>query len=107
MSKKRPPNKAELTLGKRIEQLRLAKGMSRLQVGRKVNELEQQIAKFEAGAFIPLSTLEAIASALGEPIPKRLIRRISFLRKLEIETQIEQGELVGLYEEILNNEAAS
>lgn len=101
MARKKTANKAEILLGKNIERLRLAKKMSRMQLARKINETEQQVAKFETGGFVPLSTLETIAEALGEPIPKRLIRRISFVRKLEMETKIEQEELIGLYEEAL------
>lgn len=101
MARKKQPNNAERMLGKKIERLRLVKQMSRMQLGRKINETEQQIAKYETGEFVPLTVLEAIASALGEPIQKKYIRRISFLRKLEIETQVEQEELAGLYSEIL------
>jgi transcriptional regulator with XRE-family HTH domain len=101
MARKKQPNKAERILGKKIERLRLMKQVSRMQLGRKINETEQQIAKYESGEFIPLTVLEAIAEALGEPIQKKYIRRISFLRKLEIETQIEQEELSDLYQEIL------
>ena len=100
MARKKQPYKAEIILGKTVEALRISKQVTRSQLGRKINKLEQQVAKYEKGEFIPLPVLEAIYEALGEPIPKRIIRRISFLRKLEMETDVEQEELCALYNEL-------
>lgn len=88
---------AERVLGEVLMKERMVRGLSRLDVGKKINKKEQEIAKFEAGEFIPLPVLEAYAEALGEPIQKKFIRRISFLRKLEIEKKEEQHELVEIY----------
>lgn len=102
MAKKQPSDyQAQIVLGKRIERLRLRCGLSRMQLGRAINQKEQQIGKYEAGAFVPLPMLEKIAEVLGDPIQKRLIRKISFFRKLEQETKTEQSELLELYQEIL------
>lgn len=95
---------AEIVLGKAIERTRLMQQMSQLALGRKTNQKQQQIAKYEAGEFVPLPVLEAIGEALSCPIPKRVIRRISFLRKLEIETEIEQEELIPLYETLFSED---
>ncbi len=99
MAKKRMPNKAELLLGKNIKRLRIASGMTRLQLGRKINKKEQEIAKYESGEFVPLSAIEDIGEAFDITVQKRLIRRISSLRKLEIKTKIEQEGLLDLYNE--------
>jgi len=104
MNKKWVPNKAEILLGKKIEKMRLRRGMSPLQLGREINQKEQQIKKYENGEFVPLPVLEEIASVLDVPIQKKLIRRISFLRKLEMETKIEQEDLVDLYNEVMSEE---
>ena len=104
MNKKWIPNKAEILLGKKIEQMRQRKGMTCLQLGRKINKKEQEVRKYENGEFVPLPVLEEIASALDVPIQKKLIRRISFLRKLEMETKIEQEDLVDLYNEVMSEE---
>lgn len=97
-------HKAELLLGKNIERLRLSKKISRMQIGKKINATEQQVAKYESGEFVPLTVLEAIAEILDMPIQKRVIRRISFLRKLEKETKIEQEELLELYNAIFSDQ---
>jgi uncharacterized protein (UPF0335 family) len=88
---------AELLLGEVLMKERMVRGLSRMEIGRKINKKEQEVAKFEAGEFIPLPVLEAYAEALGEPIQKKYIRRISFLRKWEIEKKEEQHELVEIY----------
>ncbi|MDA0782651.1 MAG: helix-turn-helix transcriptional regulator [Rickettsiales bacterium] len=85
-------------LGKNIARLRIAKDMSRNQLGRMINKNEQQIAKYEAGEFIPLPVIEDIGKALDEPVPKKIIRKISFIRKLETEQNAKlDNELSELY----------
>lgn len=93
--------KSNVVLGRNIERLRLLKEMSRMQVGRKVNQKEQQIVRYErGGALVPLPVLERIAEALGEPIAKKIIRRISSVRKLEVEKNTKMDdELIDLYNE--------
>ncbi len=91
-------------LGKTLQTLRESKGVTRLTLAGIINETEQQIAKFEKGAMVPLTTLEAIAETLGEALPKRIIRRISFLRKLGQEKGVIQPELVQIYETLFQEE---
>lgn len=92
---------AEALLGRCIEQARTVRGLSRRDLGKRINETEQQIAKYENGGFVPLPIIEAIGDALDAPVQKKLIRRISFLRKLEKEADREQQEeLSALYREI-------
>ena len=87
-------------LGMKIEAYRKAKGLTPYALGRAINVKEQQIIKYEKGALVPLRTLEKIADALHEGAQKKIIRRISFLRKLEDETGEEQPELKDWYSEI-------
>lgn len=94
----------DMILGNTLLTLREKKDVTRLALGGIINETEQQIAKFEKGAMVPLTTLEAIAEALGEALPKRIIRRISFLRKLEQETGKPQLDLVQIYETLFQEE---
>ena len=101
MAKKRTPNKAELFLGERIKKFRIAREMTHLQLGKKINKIEQQVAKYENGEFVPLGVLEDIANVLADQIPKKIIRRISTLRKKEMDTKIEQTELIDLYMQAL------
>lgn len=95
------PTEAERTLGRNIERMRLAKGISRKQLGKFIKETEQQIAKYENGTLIPLANLEVLAKSMGEEIPKKLIRRISTLRKIEKDSKVEQKELIDLYNQAL------
>lgn len=88
---------AELLLGEILMKERMVRGFSRIEIGRAINKKEQEIARFESGEFVPLGVLEAFAEAMGAPIAKKTIRRISFARKLEIETKIEQAELLDYY----------
>lgn len=97
---------AERMLGQLIEQKRRACGLSQMDLGRRINQKQQQIVKYEAGEFVPLPVLEAICAALDTTAPKRLIRRISFLRKLEMETETEQAELIPLYHEIFSSDSS-
>lgn len=90
---------SNIVLGKNIERLRKAKDLSRMQLGRKVNQNEQQIAKYENGStLIPLPIIKKIACALDDQIPKKIIRKISSFRKLEIKQKTEMNEeLIDLY----------
>ena len=97
MARKRPPTRAEIALGKTIERIRTAKGLTRKQLGKKICEMEQQVAKYEKGALVPLAKLDTIGKKLDEEIPKKIIRRISTLRKIEFEKKIEQEELIEIY----------
>jgi transcriptional regulator with XRE-family HTH domain len=99
--KKPPITKAQLLLGKRIERLRLLQGITHRQIGRAVKKKDQDVAQYEKGAFVPLAILETIAKLLGAPIRKKIIRRISYLRKVEWETRKEQEELGEIYVELL------
>lgn len=94
----RKPTPAEVTLGQRIQAMRLAKGLNTRALGKLVNVPEQQITRYENGsAFIPIEMLEALAREMGEEIPKRIIRRISTLRHLERVEEEEKEELEALY----------
>jgi transcriptional regulator with XRE-family HTH domain len=104
MAWQKTPTKADKLLGKKIEELRKKKVVSLPQLGKKVNEPYQQIERYEKGVRLAVDKLEAIAEALGEPIPKRIIRRIVFARKLEAETNIEQEELLALYESLFDED---
>jgi transcriptional regulator with XRE-family HTH domain len=88
---------AAVFLGQAITKLRTRQGLTRMQLGRAINETEQRVGLFESGAFIPLDTLEAIGEALDSPIPKKIIRRISDLRYLEKQSEIDQPELLDWY----------
>ena len=87
-------------LGQNIQRMRIAKDMSRKEIAKIIKKSEQQIAKYESGEFVPLPVMEDLAKAMGEQIPKKIIRRISFIRKseTEFETQMEE-ELSELYNE--------
>ena len=99
MVKKVVESAAQILLGKKIEQYRKARGLTRMQLGKAVRETEQKIGKFEAGAFVPIAMLELIGETLDNRIPKRIIRQISNYRAIELETKIDQPELIALYEE--------
>jgi transcriptional regulator with XRE-family HTH domain len=101
---KKQPTKAEILLGKEIEKLRRQRDLTRMQLGKIVNQKEQQIAKYETGgALVPMSMLESIADALDAPIQKKVIRRISLLRKIEIDTETEQTELLEIYSTLFDD----
>jgi transcriptional regulator with XRE-family HTH domain len=101
MSNKRSIKKSDLALGRNIEKLRLLKNLSRRELGRKINKNEQQILKYETGHdFVPLPIIEKIAVALDQPVNKKIIRRISFVRKTESEENVQlDDELINLYDE--------
>ena len=75
-----------------------------MDLGKKINKTKQQIEKYEKGDFVPLPIIEKIAVALDAPIKKKIIRKISNLRKIEIETQQTQEELIDWYNEILQRD---
>ena len=87
-------------LGQKLEQYRKEKGMTSYALGRAINVKEQQILKYEKGGLVPLRILEQLAEELHEGAQKKIIRRISFLRKLEDEKGEEQPELKDWYTEI-------
>jgi hypothetical protein len=95
-----PPRKSDIFLGQKIKQLRVRLEMSQMQLGRAVNDVCQQINRYEDGAFIPLSKIEELAEALGSRIPKKIIRRISIERKLQAEDGMDRSDsLIELYSE--------
>jgi transcriptional regulator with XRE-family HTH domain len=100
MAYKRNIKQSNIVLGKNIERLRLLKNMSCAQLGRKINQTKQHIVRYECGeALVPLTVLEDIAFTLDEPIAKKIIRRISIVRKLEVENNTEMAdELIALYD---------
>ncbi len=106
MARRKQPyiTEAAQSLGEHIERLRLARGLTRMQLAREINVTQQQVEKYEQGAFVPIPMLEAIGLALDNQIPKRIIRRISNLRKIEIEQSTEQAELLELYAEAFEEE---
>lgn len=95
--------KSNIALGKNIERVRIVKNMTRQQLGSKINKTLQQIVKYECeGALVPLPILEKICSALDEPVPKKIIRKICNFRKLEVELKTEMAdELIELYNQAL------
>jgi|GEM_PF-1865643 len=100
-----PPRKSDIFLGKRIKELRTQLDMTQMQLGRAVNDLCQQIDRYEDGAFMPLPKIEEIAEALGSRIPKKIIRRISIERKLQAEDGMDRSEqLIELYSEAFPEE---
>jgi transcriptional regulator with XRE-family HTH domain len=99
MAWKKAPTKADILLGKKIEELRRKREVTLVQLGRKVNEPYQQVERYEKGMRLPVDKLQEIAEALDFFIPKKLIRKMVFARKLEKETGIEQDELLDIYTE--------
>ena len=99
MYKKIEASKAQFLLGKKIESYRKYQGLGRAQLGKIVNETEQQIGRFEAGSFVPIATLDRIAKALDNRIEKRTLRRIQKYRDIELHEKADQPELLGFYEE--------
>lgn len=103
MARKRAIKESQLLLGKNIERMRVSKDMTRMQIARKIRKNEQDIAKYESGELlVPLPVLQNIAAALDEPIQKKIIRRISFVRKWEVEKKVAmESELIDLYNEAI------
>jgi transcriptional regulator with XRE-family HTH domain len=104
MAWQKTPTKADKLLGKKIEELRTKRGLTLVQLGKKVRLPYQKIERYEKGVRLAVDILQEIAEALDAPIQKRIIRRIVFARKLEAETKIEQDELLELYEEAFAEE---
>lgn len=98
---KRTPFEHEIVLGKNIWRLRDNLGLGPRDIGKQLKMTEKQYLQMEMGALVPLPKLEIIGKLLGHPVQKRDIRRISFLRKLEKETGIEQVDLIDIYNGIL------
>ena len=91
---------AEQHLGALIKEARRLADMDALRMAKAINVTTQQLAKYEQGAFVPLPVIEAITDTLGERVPKKTIRRISFLRKLEKDKGVDESEqLIFLYDE--------
>lgn len=97
VSKNKVNTAAQKVLGERLMQLRLHQDIPRKQLAKIVKITDQQLAKYESGDFVPISMLELLTKTLGEPIPKKIIRRISALREREIASGEEQVELNALY----------
>lgn len=104
MGKKRVPSKSEVILGKNIENMRLAKNMTRKQLGKAINQLEQKVKSYERGGFVPLPVIEDIGDAFNERVPKKIIRKISIFRKNEIAHNTVHDELCDLYDEAFEME---
>lgn len=99
MAKRVSYSVAQVLLGQKIEMYRKREGLTKLQLGKIINETEQQIGRFESGAFVPIATLEKIGKALNNRIEKRIIRRISYYRTEELESKVDQPDLLDLYED--------
>lgn len=99
MYKKINASAAQILLGQKIEQYRKNLGLTRMQLGKIINETEQQVARFEAGAFVPIALLERIGKALENRIEKRIIRRIAKWRDIELHEKVDMPELIDLYEQ--------
>jgi transcriptional regulator with XRE-family HTH domain len=104
MAWKKTPTKADKLLGKKIEELRKKREVTLPQLGRKVGEPYQQIERYEKGQRLPVDKLQEIVEALDFFIPKKLIRKMVFARKLEKETGIEQDELLEIYTEAFEDD---
>ena len=106
MAKRKPKNFSEdqIVLGEKLQHLRLKKAMSCKELGRSVKVTEQQIALYESGGFVPLAMLERLAETLGEPIEKKVIRRISAMRHQIIDTQQGHEALCALYASLFEEE---
>lgn len=94
---------AEQVLSEHICAIRQECQLSRRELAQRINEKEQAITRYETGGFVPLPSLEALGEAFGRPVQKKIIRRISFLRKLEKEKGEEQRELISLYQSLFSD----
>ena len=94
---RKPVSDAAVFLGQSIMKLRTKRGMTRAQLGKIINETEQQVVLFESGELVPLSTLEAIGLALDFTIQKKFIRKISDLRHMEKVQGFDHPELLDWY----------
>ena len=60
-------------MGKTVRQIRLAKGLSQAELARRCDLSREYINKIEAGKYDPpLSTINALAEALGVSVAKLL-----------------------------------
>lgn len=94
---------AERVLSEHILETRQKCQITRRDLAQQIGEKEQAITKYETGGFVPLPSIEALGEAFGAPVEKKLIRRISFLRKLEKEKGEEQLELISLYRSLFSD----
>lgn len=94
---------AEQVLSAHICTIRQELQLSRRELAQLMGEKEQAITKYETGGFVPLPSIEALGEAFGRPVEKKIIRRISFLRKLEKEKGEEQRELISLYQSLFGD----
>ncbi len=100
MRNRHTPNDAEMMLATMIIEQRMRMGLSRMQLAKKLKVTEAQIGKYETGSLVPLGKIEELGLIFGERVEKRVIRRISFLRKLERDIRVEQTELSEIYQEL-------
>lgn len=98
MKKKLVTDDASIFLGKAIARARQAKGLTRIQLGKMVNEKEQDLHKYERGVFMPLPLIERIGEALDAVVEKKIIRRISNIRKRDGRGAADQSELISYYD---------
>jgi len=95
---------ADIVLGEQIEKRRLAREVTRKQLGKVIKVTLQQIEKYEKGIDrVPMARLEIIGEFLDARVQKRIVRRISNLRKLESETGEIKDELVEIYSTIFDD----
>ena len=100
MKKRKPEySSAQIFLGEQIKKLRESRSVSIKELGKLINVPDQQVVKYEAGAFVPISMLETISKKLGAEIPKKYIRQISAAREREKDGSDEQELLLELYEQ--------
>lgn len=100
-----PTKKSDIFLGRQFSEKRRMSDLTRIQLAKKINVVESQITKYETGAFISLPRIELLANALGEPVIKKVIRKISFVRKTEKEKKVNlDDELIELYSQIFEDD---
>ena len=99
-----PSKKSDIFLGHLMAEKRRMCDMSKLEVAKKIKVIESQISKFEMGGFISLPNIEKLAEAYGEPVIKKIIRKISFIRKTEKENNVNlDDELIEQYSKIFED----
>lgn len=100
MAKKKrtpPARPSDILLGQLLQQCRLSKDWTALQLGKRIKETEQQIVKYENGTYVPIAKLEEMTEVMDARIPKKLIRKISSARQREKDAGEALGELEELY----------
>ncbi|MAR57023.1 MAG: hypothetical protein CMM93_07560 [Rickettsiales bacterium] len=90
---------AQIVLGEEIRALRERQQVTIKELAKRVRVTEQQMVKYEAGAFVPIPMLEAISKTLDAEIQKKYIRQISAAREREKDGSEEQELLCALYRE--------